>query len=1001
MAQLQLDIVVNDSGAVTALRGVEQAVRGVESAGGAASTAAVKAAAAVQSGWANAGMEMKNILGSFASFKGMIAGLGVSALIADFLNVTSKLTDLRDKTGLSLRELQRFSYAGDLVGVTMEQIANAISMFQNRLGGGNAGAIGALKQLGLGLDMLKNLAPGQQFELIATAVSKIEDPMQRAHLMTQLFGRSGRELLPLVRNDLQAVGDEAERVGAVMADDLVENGDRVGDVWSKLGHIGTAIVGTALKPLLDHFGRLDDEMAHWETFKRALGIDHVLSGWRTFIDYLRIVRGTVGGAAPLTPTVPGSPSSLMPAGLPQLAMTDADARSIERELNEKIKEQQRAAEERRRRLDAMTGRDTMRDARQMIRDLRDVGGLTVLTDAATKDLHKTLGEALEAYSRLGEQAPQAMIDIWRATMPALQATQGLANVIDKLPGASDWNPFSSLVRGGAPPLPPVGTGVPAGLPGAVNWNPFESISKPDSFLTTAFGDLTQVGRTLGLALVDGLSSASDKIRNVFKSLAVNLGDQIGSALSRVLNVSMSGAGFFSKGLGKMIGGIFGSLIPMIGPLIGGLIDKIAGLFGNAGRDIVKDFAASKGGFDALHNELLALGQAGEDLWITLTQGVGRNNPEQAKAAVEEVTAALERHKQALQEAMSEMPQAVVARSANITSQHDFSTVGAEAMGTFAFLVQQGQSAIAAFQAIAPAVEAMRVAMQGNNFEMTVAAERLFALDALLTQHKVQFDNIAASGALLSSMLKANIMDSQLFAAVSGDIGTQIQSLIDSGVSTQQVFALAQPQLQAIWEAQQRWHFEVDATTQSLIDQAAQQGFVGEHMKSVNEQILAVLVAIGKVLGADIPQALAGLPSAAQAAADGMNNAFKTVRPPKVDPGEWDDPGAMRTQEGPDGPRMHAGGMIGWRRMHGGGLASDEVPIIGQSGEFVMSRRGVAAVGVSALERMNRGGSAGGVTVNLTVNGSLIHEDDLGDTITRLVMPRLPDVAREYGVTGRH
>jgi predicted transcriptional regulator len=76
----------------------------------------------------------------------------------------------------------------------------------------------------------------------------------------------------------------------------------------------------------------------------------------------------------------------------------------------------------------------------------------------------------------------------------------------------------------------------------------------------------------------------------------------------------------------------------------GAVKLITGIwtsfFGTAGRDLVKEFAASMGGFDALHVKLQTLGAAGEALWIKLTQGVGRNNPAEAKAAIEAINAAL-------------------------------------------------------------------------------------------------------------------------------------------------------------------------------------------------------------------------------------------------------------------------------------------------------------------------------------------------------------------------
>jgi len=60
-----------------------------------------------------------------------------------------------------------------------------------------------------------------------------------------------------------------------------------------------------------------------------------------------------------------------------------------------------------------------------------------------------------------------------------------------------------------------------------------------------------------------------------------------------------------------------------------------------------------------------------------------------------------------------------------------------------------------------------------------------------------------------------------------------------------------------------------------------------------------------------------------------------------------------------GSIMHTGGMV--KRMHSGGLKSDEVPIIAQRGEFMVRRSAVAKVGVPFLRRVNQmheGGAVG-------------------------------------------
>jgi hypothetical protein len=106
---------------------------------------------------------------------------------------------------------------------------------------------------------------------------------------------------------------------------------------------------------------------------------------------------------------------------------------------------------------------------------------------------------------------------------------------------------------------------------------------------------------------------------------------------------------FSQFAGSAIAAGVNLLVPGLGtllqPLFAALTDKLIGLFDrNKGRDLVESFAEGFGGFDELHKQLNLLGDEGEELWKKLTQGVGRNNPTQAAAAIAEVEAALAKYK---------------------------------------------------------------------------------------------------------------------------------------------------------------------------------------------------------------------------------------------------------------------------------------------------------------------------------------------------------------------
>ena len=61
---------------------------------------------------------------------------------------------------------------------------------------------------------------------------------------------------------------------------------------------------------------------------------------------------------------------------------------------------------------------------------------------------------------------------------------------------------------------------------------------------------------------------------------------------------------------------------------------------------------------------------------------------------------------------------------------------------------------------------------------------------------------------------------------------------------------------------------------------------------------------------------------------------------------------------------HQGGRV--RKAHSGYMASDEVPIIAQTGEGILSRRGMSRLGRGNFDRLNQGEGGGGGSVSITI-----------------------------------
>ncbi|MDH5244803.1 MAG: hypothetical protein OEW98_00005, partial [Betaproteobacteria bacterium] len=76
------------------------------------------------------------------------------------------------------------------------------------------------------------------------------------------------------------------------------------------------------------------------------------------------------------------------------------------------------------------GGPEIRRAQEYVTAVQQIGGATALVEADQRKVNRALAEALQHYSKLGEQAPQAMIDLEAATRTVdvpMRAAQGSAD----------------------------------------------------------------------------------------------------------------------------------------------------------------------------------------------------------------------------------------------------------------------------------------------------------------------------------------------------------------------------------------------------------------------------------------------------------------------------------------------------------------------------------------------------------------------------------------------
>jgi hypothetical protein len=302
-------------------------------------------------------------------------------------------------------------------------------MMQRRIGDGDDSAVGALRRLGISMSDFKAMSPDQQFVTIAREVAKIEDPMQRVKIATELFGRAGADVLPTLISRI----DELTRKAPVMAEAAVRAFDDIGDAANLLGgHVKTGI-GNAFEFAIDQVARL------------AEGVRHISEG--------ELVRAAAAlgnfaehGIQPLPPAIDGTNRSIKDMSL-SMGEADRISRELTRATQDSITKNDaltKTNDALKRTQDALFGRDHIERANQYVTALGGVENLTKLTDDKKKELKASVDKAIAAYAALGEKAPASLLAIVAATGPAVKTMADLDAEITKLHEKS-LPPFAGLL----------------------------------------------------------------------------------------------------------------------------------------------------------------------------------------------------------------------------------------------------------------------------------------------------------------------------------------------------------------------------------------------------------------------------------------------------------------------------------------------------------------------------------------------------------------------------
>lgn len=176
-------------------------------------------------------------------------------------NAADEVDKMSQKIGLTKQSYQEWNYAMGQSGVDIGVMKNGVKTLTNLMDSaknGTAGAVETFSQLGLTI-YDSNGALKSQDEMMREAImtlANMEDSTERAKLSTELFGKAGTELEPLLNSGadgITALIDRSHELGLVMSDEAVTAGvvfgDTIADVKDSIGMLATNL-GTAMMPAL-------------------------------------------------------------------------------------------------------------------------------------------------------------------------------------------------------------------------------------------------------------------------------------------------------------------------------------------------------------------------------------------------------------------------------------------------------------------------------------------------------------------------------------------------------------------------------------------------------------------------------------------------------------------------------------------------------------------------------------------------------------------------------
>lgn len=214
---------------------------------------------------------INQVMGAMPGLGAAIAGgfsiAAITAFTRAAIDAADNLNDMSQKFGISVETLAGFKLAAEQNGTTVEAMGGAIKKLSSYM------VDNEQKMASLGITA--KTSDGALLQL-SDVFSRMTDPMQKTALATELFGKAGVDMIPMLNQGSAALGEliaKGQQLNPITTD-MAKNADAFNDQMLELKlsvtAAGTSLVADMLPALNAVIGRLAEGMQKAGGFAGAI-----------------------------------------------------------------------------------------------------------------------------------------------------------------------------------------------------------------------------------------------------------------------------------------------------------------------------------------------------------------------------------------------------------------------------------------------------------------------------------------------------------------------------------------------------------------------------------------------------------------------------------------------------------------------------------------------------------------------------------------------------------